>query len=397
MPYKARAGLSGAGTRIHQRGDMEKHNQDRCLICGAIGPLSRAHIVPRTLKLGTKHEDFMWLCANCHQQMDRGQVREFEFEAVLAGLMRASKLYEDGSVREDAPMGGDERHHRVDLTAVEKSSGRTVVIECKSGTATSLRLLEELAADIDRYKEIVPNGEFVLAVATRFAPERRSVFTMRGIEVWDLDEIASRFHDQLSKIQHPVLGPILLGIAALNSPTASKTPEALLSEELTSIKPGREQASTYQRLIRRILERLFVPPLAPPLWEHADAEGYNRRDIILPNYAESGFWAYMRQRYAADFIVADAKNFTDDIGKGEALQILNYLKADGAGLFGLLITRKGLSEACQHALADHWTRHGKMVICLSDNDVHQMLRLKEANESPEAVIRQGIEGFRLGL
>jgi hypothetical protein len=105
----------------------------------------------------------------------------------------------------------------------------------------------------------------------------------------------------------------------------------------------------------------------------------------------------MRACYGADFIVADAKNYCDEIGKDEALQMLHYLKEDGAGLFGLLITRKGLSEACQQALANHWIRHGKMVICLSDADVLQMLRLKEGGDNPEAVIRQAIEDFRLSL
>jgi len=376
---------------------MEQRIPDRCPVCGAATPLSRADIVPRGAKRDGGPESFIWLCANCHQQMDSGQIREFEFEAVLAELMRASKQYEDGSIREDAPMQGGDRQYRVDLTGIEKSSGRTIVIECRSGASTSLRLLEGLAPVVEQYKALVPNGEFVLAIATRLAAERRAIFTMRGIEVWDLDEIARRFQDQLNGIQHPVLRPLLLSIAALHNPTAPKTPEALLSAELESIQSGREQASAYQRLISRILERLFVPPLAPLRWEYSDAEGYNRRDIILPNYSESGFWAYLRERYAADFIVVDAKNLTDEIGKDEALQILHYLKADGAGLFGLLITRKGLSEACQHALANHWTRHGKMVICLTDEDILQMLRLKEAGGEPESVIRQAIETFRLGL
>jgi hypothetical protein len=105
----------------------------------------------------------------------------------------------------------------------------------------------------------------------------------------------------------------------------------------------------------------------------------------------------MRVRYGADFIVADAKNHCEEIGKDEALQMLHYLKEDGAGLFGLLITRKGMAESCHQALTNHWIRHGKMVIGLSDTDVLQMLRLKEGGDNPEAVIRQAIEGLILSL
>ena len=77
--------------------------------------------------------------------------------------------------------------------------------------------------------------------------------------------------------------------------------------------------------------------------------------------------------------------------------MLHYLKEDRAGLFGILVTRKGPSEACMHALANHWIRHRKLVIALSDDDVLQMLRLKEGQGSPETVIRQTIEAFRLSL
>jgi hypothetical protein len=105
----------------------------------------------------------------------------------------------------------------------------------------------------------------------------------------------------------------------------------------------------------------------------------------------------MRSRYAADFIVVDAKNYTEEIGKEEALQILHYLKEDGAGPFGILISREGLSDACRSALANHWIRHGKLVICLSDEEIIQMLRLKEPGAPPETVIRQAIEDFRLSL
>jgi hypothetical protein len=190
---------------------------------------------------------------------------------------------------------------------------------------------------------------------------------------------------------------MLLGVAALGDTSNILSAEARLIEELHSLPSGRTTWTSYQRLIARIFERLFVPPLSPPLSEVSDGDARNRRDIVLPNYSESGFWAFMRSRYAADFIVVDAKNNAEEVGKEEALQVLHYLKEDGAGLFGMIVSRKGLSEACGHALANHWIRHGKLVICLSDEEVVQMLRLKEAGAPPETVIRQAIEDFRLSL
>lgn len=370
---------------------------DRCPVCGAVGvPLERAHVIlPSEDSAGT--DRVFWLCANCHAQMDRGQVREFEFEATLAHLMRLSQQFETNTVAEQTPLPGSDRFNLVDILAVERNTHQNVIVECKNSSVIYARGIQELIKQLQLYKDRLPDAKLVLAVPSRTPASFREVLSKDGIEVWDLDGIAQRFREHLKDISQPTLRTMLLSISALQKKAQTQTPEALLANELSSLPAGRGTWSAYHRLITRILERLFVPPLAPPLSNAPDAEGRNRRDIILPNYAESGFWAYMRVRYGADFIIADAKNHCDEIGKDDALQMIHYLKEDGAGLFGLLISRKGMTESCQQALTNHWIRHGKMVICLSDTDVFQMLRLKEGGDNPEAVVRQAIESFRLSL
>jgi hypothetical protein len=96
---------------------------------------------------------------------------------------------------------------------------------------------------------------------------------------------------------------------------------------------------TYQKLVGRTLEYLFCPPLKTPISELGDRPAVNRRDLILPNYAPDGFWKFMRDNYQADYIVVDAKNYRGEVKKKDALQVANYLKPHGAGLFGLIITR----------------------------------------------------------
>lgn len=377
---------------------MDREIPERCPVCGTVSPLERVHILAMNSTNGEPRENnVIWLCPNCHYEMDRGSLRGFEFESVLARLMKSSGQFEADSVVQDALVVGRDRQNRIDIKAIAKGTHEALLVECKTSPLFSARWIDEVAKQLRWFKTALQNGSLVLAVATRVNTQQRNAFKVQGIDVWDLDEIARRFADHLKGIEHPVLRPMLLGIASLQNPASAKTPEALLSEELVGLKAGRPTWSEYQRLIGRIFERAFVPPLSPPLTEHSDQSGRNRRDIVLPNYAETGFWSHLRTRYAADFIVVDAKNYVDKIGKEQALAMLHYLKEDGAGLFGILVTRKGPSEACMHALANHWIRHKKLVITLSDDDVLQMLRLKESQGSPETVIRQTIEAFRLSL
>lgn len=123
----------------------------------------------------------------------------------------------------------------------------------------------------------------------------------------------------------------------------------------------------------------------------------NRRDFIFPNYCDKGFWAYLRSKYLADYIVIDAKNYRQKISKKEVLQISNYLKEHRTGLFVMIITRNGVSESAIYTLREVWVVDKKMIIILQDNDIEQMLLEKISNREPENIIRQKIEDFRLSI
>jgi hypothetical protein len=155
--------------------------------------------------------------------------------------------------------------------------------------------------------------------------------------------------------------------------------------------------SRYQKFVRRILEYLFGSQLSSPITEHSDHFGINRRDFILRNYAEIGFWAHLRTRYFADYIVIDAKNYSKKVTKKEVLQIANYLKEHGAGLFGLILSRNGGDNSCYYTCREIWAMEKKLIIVLDDDDLEKMILSKEATGSPEEIIRQKIEQFRLSM
>lgn len=161
---------------------------------------------------------------------------------------------------------------------------------------------------------------------------------------------------------------------------------------------GRQDWLLYQKLIGEILEQLFYPELNKPISELSDKPRVNRRDFILPNYAESGFWAFMRSKYHADYIVVDAKNYSKKVGKAEILQIANYLKAHGAGLFGIICSRQGGDErGCEHTLREQWLVHQKLILVLNDKDLSALLRAKSEGRSTQDILGAKIEEFRLSM
>jgi hypothetical protein len=224
------------------------HRPTRCPICGAVGvPLERAHVVP--LSGGSSDIDnVFWLCANCHAQMDRGQVREFEFEATLAHLMRLSQQFEENSVGEQVLLPGSDRFERVDILAVERDTHQNFIIECKNSSVIYASGVSELIKQLEPYKRCLPAAKLVLAVPSRTPPSFRDALAQNEIELWDLDDIAQRFRAHLKDVSQPTLRTMLLAISALQEGAQTQTPESLLAYELSSLPPGRDTWNAYQRL-----------------------------------------------------------------------------------------------------------------------------------------------------
>lgn len=166
---------------------------------------------------------------------------------------------------------------------------------------------------------------------------------------------------------------------------------------LESIPSGDKSWSAYQGAWRDILERLFVPPLEPPEYEHVNGSKANRRDIIFANYATSGFWEFMRTQYQAEFVVVDAKNYGGLVTKGAVLQVANYLSVGSLGLFGIIACRNGINGTAKIVQKEQWLLHRKMILVLDHSDLREMVYTKFTEGSADIVLRQKLQDFRLSI
>lgn len=288
----------------------------------------------------------------------------------------------------------------VDLAAEELVGDKwqKIIIECKSQYTFTLERVQNIIDQLVlfRQKLLLLNYVKVKCIFTfpgTLTEEFKHYFEDAEIEVWDLAYLANRFNWSITLIDSPSLLQMLQ--AAKNK--INKSAEEELIEKLKNCLPGKQEWAKYQKLVGEILEYLFCPPLGKPISELSDFSNINRRDFILPNYTENGFWAHLRSKYTGDYIVVDAKNYKEKLKKEQALQIANYLKNYGAGLFGMIVCRNGADKNCMHTLKEIWLVQKKMIVILTDNDIEQMLLDKQNKVQPEITIQQKIENFRLSL
>ncbi|MGG7569230.1 hypothetical protein [Streptomyces sirii] len=287
------------------------------------------------------------------------------------------------------------RHMVGDL--IVEAPDQIVIVEVKNPVPQTQSRLDDTAAQLGHYAQAArqrwgsKNVKPALAIPGTLAPDGMQFLADKGIEVWDGPWIAAQatrvgMADEAARF---VTAEAFAGIPV--------SEERAFAEQLRSLPAGKPHWTAYQRLCKDILDYLFCPPLSPSVWESTDGAEVNRRDFIYPNYADSGFWHFMRREYRADYVVVDAKNYVGPVKKPQVLQMTNYLTRHGTGLFGVIVCRKGADRSAAYTLREQWVLHDKMIIVLDDRNVLQMLNTRLSGSTPDEVIRQKIEDFRLKI
>lgn len=369
-------------------------NKKCCSICGVSGneaKLIYSHIIPKSLSGNMNRKNNLIItCTDCDNELEFG-LKQSEFEDFIYQILKLSSKFED-VVKE--PIIGDKFKYRPDILITENNGKDRIVVECKSKLMFLRNQNKNIIEQLMKYKEVIGAVKLVLAIPSKIPFEARDEFIEKGIEIWDIDYIMANYYEQLVAMPDSILKTYFMVIHQSND--AHKHSKSLL-EKFKDCKPGKEEWSIYQRLVGEILDVYFSPPLNKPIAEHSDFSKSNRRDFILANYANDGFWKYIRNTYSADYIVVDAKNYANKIKKNEVLQIANYLKKHGAGMFAIIFSRKGGDQSgCLHTLREQWVLHGKMIIILDDYDVESILKSNDSRIIEE-VIGSKIQEFRLSM
>jgi DNA-directed RNA polymerase subunit RPC12/RpoP len=368
----------------------------RCAACGKILDFAHFdlnHIRPLNQELKQIPKNLTILCEDCHNNFG-SQPREIEFVNFLTSLLKGHPLF--SNVEQEVIIGDGERLRPDILVQRNTSDGYEVlVIECKTAAVLSTLKISSVVDQLKTYAAHLPGARPVLAVPASLSEQQRRFLSDASVEVWDLSALAELFGEQVSEIDLGFYGRLLREHIFR---AQRRTREEELMSRLIACEPGMRDWHLYQSLVGEILEHLFYPPLSKPIPELFDKLKVNRRDFIIPNYADSGFWFFLRAKYQADYIVVDAKNYSAKVEKADVLQIANYLKSHGAGLFGLICSRKGGDEkGCEYTLREQWLVHQKMIIILNDEDVLAMLTAKSERRGPEEVLANKIQSFRLSM
>lgn len=355
----------------------------RCDVCSVDIEVSEQSF-PHFIFRDSVPDNILFACASCNRSVGG---REIEFKSYLASLMQASGEY--GDVRLDTRIGRTTRY-RADISATEQASAEPLIIETKGLTSLSDDRINSATAQLKTYGKAASIKRLVLALPGKISIRLRREVRQSGIELWDAPEIHRRFSNQIAANPNPSF-PILL------SPNTHLTAHEKLAVTIEQCEPGQRDWVLYQQAIGQLIELCFCPPLSPPIGELPDKHKTNRRDFIVPNRAESGFWRFVQRRYAGDYIVVDAKNSGKPIPKKDVLQISNYLKPYGTGQFAIIFSRKGADDGAKQTLREIWRDNQKMIVVLDDTNAESILIDASAGGEGTQPVEDSIRKFRLSM
>ncbi len=160
-------------------------------------------------------------------------------------------------------------------------------------------------------------------------------------------------------------------------------------------RPPGDQWKEHEADVATVLRYLFSPVLGKQYLQPRTRDGTERRDIVMVNEAEAGFFARMRAKHGADYVVFEVKNVTET--KPEHLdQAANYCWPL-LGRLGVVVARTHPGEAWGRHAALQWYHHNAVVLLLCDDDLREMVEAKASGADPVQLIQEQYDRFILSL
>ena len=223
---------------------------------------------------------------------------------------------------------------------------------------------------------------------------KANCFEVYGIHIWDVKNLLWLF-EEFSDIKNEFISLLTYSIDDLQL----EIPEPQLFEEkqiekrertweerLKNIQPGKEFFKEYEKICTEILKNILGEYLG--LWavqEHSNEELYCF-DLCckIKNGVDQDFFNTIQNYFNTKYIVFEFKNYKEKITQREIYTTEKYLYKKALRSVAIIVSREGASRNALLAAKGCLRENGKLILCLSDKDLSELIHIKEKGEQPTA-------------
>lgn len=157
-------------------------------------------------------------------------------------------------------------------------------------------------------------------------------------------------------------------------------------EKLDQISPGREDAARYEEVATEILKYILGEYLT--LWEKQKASNNNLYRFDLYCKIKHGelpeFFDTIKNYYNTKYIIFEFKNYESPIAQKEIYTTEKYLYRKALRSVAVIISRKGADSGAIAAAEGCLREDGKLILCLSDADLLELVDIQNKGEQTAA-------------
>lgn len=216
-----------------------------------------------------------------------------------------------------------------------------------------------------------------------------------GVSIWGVGNLLWLF-DKFADIKNEFIASLDYAIEYIEpKPPVSdvfqnisegKKEELSWKEKLLRIMPGREQFQEYEATCTEISKYVLVDYLT--LWETQKLanDGLYRFDLCckIKNGANQDFFDTFKHYFNTKYIVFEFKNYSEKISQKEIYTTEKYLDEKALRKVAIIISRLGVDEHALQAAKGSLRETGKLILCLSDNALLEMIDIKMRGEQESA-------------
>ena len=169
---------------------------------------------------------------------------------------------------------------------------------------------------------------------------------------------------------------------------------------MLKIAPGTEHFPEYESVCVDILKYVLGQYLT--LWrvQEKSNDGLYRFDLCckIKNDVNHDFFDTIRNYFNTKYIVFEFKNYSKKITQKEIYTTEKYLYEKALRKVAVIISRNGADDHALQAARGCLRETGKLILCLSDNSLMQMIDIKENGEQiPADFLEEMLDNILLHL
>lgn len=254
-----------------------------------------------------------------------------------------------------------------------------------------LRICEQL------HTKLCSDGKIVLVCANKIEEQIKNVIKDHyNVDIWDIGNILYLFQDfpeilnEFIALLNYTINDIEIKEPIFNIITeeAKDLEQEDLGTRLDRILPGKEEASKYEEICVEILKHVFGENLS--LWraQQNSNDGLYRFDLCckIKHGDNEEFFDTLKDFFNTKYVVFEFKNYKDSITQREIYTTEKYLYKTALRSVAIIVSRKGADNNALLAAKGCLRENGKLILCLSDDDLHNLINLKVSKEKPTAEV-----------